>query len=44
VDGDEAESPGLGPDENHVNQLLLVNKNEALKAALNNPPLNKDQV
>ena len=46
VDEDEAETPGIGPDENQIKQLLQSNKNtEALKAALQNPPLKtKNQV
>jgi len=46
VDGDEADTPGIGPDENQVKQLLQSNKNvEALKVALSNPPLRtKNQV
>uniref|UniRef100_A0A915EAI5 A to I editase domain-containing protein n=1 Tax=Ditylenchus dipsaci TaxID=166011 RepID=A0A915EAI5_9BILA len=40
IDGDEADTPGLGPDEALVKQLLQANKNmDALKAALANPPL-----
>ncbi|KAI1715499.1 ARP2/3 complex 16 kDa subunit (p16-Arc) domain-containing protein [Ditylenchus destructor] len=40
VDGEEADTPGLGPDEQQVKQLLQSNKNvDALKAALANPPL-----
>lgn len=49
VDGaDESgsETPGIGPDEALIKQLLLANDNVgALKAALQNPPLKtKNQV
>ncbi|KAK6111313.1 ARP2/3 complex 16 kDa subunit, putative [Brugia malayi] len=40
VDCEDAETPGIGPDERLVNQLLQSAKlQEALKASLSNPPL-----
>lgn len=46
VDCEDAETPGIGPDERLVNQLLQSAKlQEALKASLSNPPLKcKNQV
>ncbi|KAH7722293.1 Protein ARX-7 [Aphelenchoides avenae] len=39
-DTEEADTPGIGPDEAQVRQLLQSSRlNEALKAALANPPL-----
>lgn len=45
-DTEEADTPGIGPDEAQVRQLLQSSRlNEALKAALANPPLKtKNQV
>ncbi|VDK86599.1 unnamed protein product [Litomosoides sigmodontis] len=40
VDCEDGETPGIGPDERLVNQLLQSAKlQEALKASLSNPPL-----
>ncbi|KAM3725362.1 Actin-related protein 2/3 complex subunit [Dirofilaria immitis] len=40
VDCEDVETPGIGPDERLVNQLLQSAKlQEALKASLSNPPL-----
>lgn len=46
VDCEDGETPGIGPDERLVNQLLQSAKlQEALKASLSNPPLKcKNQV
>lgn len=45
-DGDDALSPGVGPDEHQVTQLLQSNRqDEALRVALLNAPLKtKNQV
>ncbi len=46
VESEDAETPGIGPDEAQIKQLLQSNRNvEALKVALTNPPLKtKNQV
>lgn len=48
VDGcdESVETPGIGPDEGYIKQLLQSNKTvDALKAALSSPPLKtKNQV